>query len=266
MRSEVRGFHVIANGIRLHLLEYNGGRPPILILPGITSPAITWGFVAEQLAPAHTVFVLDSRGRGLSENRPGLGFTLQDYALDALGVMDCLDLEKPVILGHSMGARTAVRLGALAPERISRLILADPPLSGPGRVTYARSADSYLDAMREAGDNADVDEFRKKYHPNWTREQVALRLEWLPTCTEEAVLESLENMKKEDIFSDFAKISCPTLLIYAGNAAIISDEAAQEVVGLLADGRAMRVDNAGHMIPFDDLKTFIDAVNGFIAS
>ena len=41
--SEVR-----ANGVRLHLLRYGGQGPRLLLLPGITSPAITWGFVADR--------------------------------------------------------------------------------------------------------------------------------------------------------------------------------------------------------------------------
>jgi hypothetical protein len=45
------GFHVRANGIRQHVLRY-GGRAARLLVPGITSPAITWGFVAEELAQA----------------------------------------------------------------------------------------------------------------------------------------------------------------------------------------------------------------------
>lgn len=65
-----RGAHCMANGIRLHYLEFHSGpdQTPILLLPGITSPAMTWSFVAERLATTHRVFALDIRGRGLSES------------------------------------------------------------------------------------------------------------------------------------------------------------------------------------------------------
>ena len=44
------GYNVHANGIRQHLIRYAGpeGAPELLVIPGITSPAITWGFVAER--------------------------------------------------------------------------------------------------------------------------------------------------------------------------------------------------------------------------
>lgn len=77
----MRAGHLRANGIRLHYLDYAGGaphQPPILIVPGITSPAVTWAFAAEKLAESHRVIVVDLRGRGLSESRPGLGYSLED--------------------------------------------------------------------------------------------------------------------------------------------------------------------------------------------
>jgi N-formylmaleamate deformylase len=49
----IYGGNVQANGIRQHYLRYGGeqhaARPALILIPGITSPAITWGFVAEHL-------------------------------------------------------------------------------------------------------------------------------------------------------------------------------------------------------------------------
>ena len=42
------GGHVRANGIRQHYLRYGGKGAPLVLIPGITSPAITWGFVGER--------------------------------------------------------------------------------------------------------------------------------------------------------------------------------------------------------------------------
>ena len=64
-----RSAHCIANGIRLHYLDFSTARAaPRSVLPGITSPAATWAFVAERLAQTHRVVVPDIRGRGLSES------------------------------------------------------------------------------------------------------------------------------------------------------------------------------------------------------
>ena len=79
------GANVFANGIRQHYLRYGGKGRPIILIPGITSPAITWGFVAERLAERYDVYVLDVRGRGLSSTGPDLDYGLDAMAADVIG-------------------------------------------------------------------------------------------------------------------------------------------------------------------------------------
>lgn len=261
---EPRGAHCMANGIRLHYLDFNGSAPgaPILLLPGITSPAATWAFVAERLANRRRVIVPDIRGRGLSESRPGLGYSLDDYAADALSMINALALTDTVVIGHSMGARVAARLAATAPEAVAKLILVDPPLSGPGREPYPTPLVSYLSAHEAASNGASIEAFRAST-PRWTDEQIALRLEWLPTCSIEAITATHRNFHEEDVFPDFPKVKCPTLLIYATQARVVTAEAAADVVRLLPHGRAEGV-NAGHMIPWDNLDDFIEVMQRFL--
>ena len=75
---------------------------------------------------------------------------------------------------------------------------------------------------------------------------------------------SFEYFATEDVHALLPDISCRTLLIYAENGGMVTDDAAAEVVDALKDGRALRIDNVGHMIPWDDLDGFLSAVNGFI--
>ena len=66
------GANLPANGIRQHYLRYGGsdgpraGRDAVVVIPGITSPAITWGFVGERFGRSFDTYLLDVRGRGLS--------------------------------------------------------------------------------------------------------------------------------------------------------------------------------------------------------
>jgi N-formylmaleamate deformylase len=258
------GAHCTVQGIRLHYLEFGvrNKRPPILLLPGITSPAITWAFVAERLAASHRVIVPDIRGRGLSESRPGLGYTLDDYADDARGLIQELGLGQPTVIGHSMGARIAARLLAMDSGVASRLVLVDPPLSGPGRAPYPTPLSSYLSAIEAASHGATIEEFRR-FTPTWTDEQISLRLEWLPTCSVEAVTQTYRNFHEEDVFPDFPRIDCPTLLIYAAKAKVVSPEQAAAIAALLPNGKAIPV-QAGHMIPWDNLDDFLSAIRPFI--
>ena len=253
-------FYVEAKGIKLHFLQYGASRPQVLLIPGITSPAITWGSVGDRLGRHARITILDNRGRGLSDQRPGLGHTTEDYAEDAAGVIEALGLAPSVVLGHSMGARVAARLAARRPDLVRRCVLADPPVSGPGRRPYPSPLQKYLDDIDSASRGAAL-----AGNPKFSEAQNRLRREWLPTCSKEAVRLSHAAFHEDDMFADLPKIACPALLVYAGQGAVIADADAAEVTSLLQDGRAIKIDHVGHMMPFEDLDAFAAAVERFIA-
>jgi len=252
-------FYAEAKGIRLHFIQYGDAGPKLLLIPGITSPAITWGFVGEQLGRFAQVTILDNRGRGLSDQRAGLGHTTGDYADDAAGVIEALGLAPAIVLGHSMGARVAARLAAARPDLMRRCILADPPVSGPGRRPYPSPMQKYLDEIDAASRGEAF-----PANPKFGEEKNRLRREWLPTCSKEAVRLSHAAFHEEDMHADLPKIVCPTLLVYAGQGGVISDADATEVVSLLKDGRHIKIGHVGHMMPHEDLSAFVAAVKPFI--
>lgn len=258
-----RGSHRLVNGVRIHYLEHGSDGPPLVLLPGITSPAITWAFVSERLAEFSRVFTLDNRGRGLSSGGPDLGYGLADYADDTAGLIRSLGLERPVVLGHSMGARIAIKLAAAAPDVVGSLVLADPPVSGPGRRPYPIPLPWYIEGIDQASRGEPMS-VAGSLLANWTEEQLALREEWLPTCDKTAIAESHRSFEDEDIHSLMPSIECPTFLICAENGGTITPEDEREIAGLIGDYRSTRIPNVGHMIPWDDLDGFIDAVRGFV--
>ena len=191
-------------------------------------------------------------------------YRLDDYTADALGMIEAVALGRPVILGHSMGARIAIRLAATHPGSTTALILADPPLTGPGRRPYPTPLESYLTAHAAASRGATIDEFRL-LNPTWSDEQIALRLEWLPTCDVEAIAQTYAYFHSEDIHTDIANIACPALLIRAANAHVVTPEDAAEVVTLLKNGAVEEV-AAGHMIPWENLPGFLEPIERFLES
>jgi len=258
------GANVRANGIRQHYLRYGGRGEPLIVVPGITSPAITWGFVGERLGETHDTYVLDVRGRGLSEGGAALDYSLDSYAKDVAGFAAALELGRCTIVGHSMGARIAARLGSRFGEPVARLVLADPPLSGPGRRPYVKSLAFYLDAiaLAKAG-RLDAETMRKNY-PNWSETQLRLRAEWLHTCDETAIRESVRGFQEEEIHGDLPRLRVPTLLMVAGKGGVIDDEDIAEVRRLLPAIEVAKIDRASHMIPFDDLEAFLAAISSFM--
>ena len=84
MSQFLYGSNVAINQVRLHYLRYGGRGHALVLIPGITSPAITWGFVAEKLAQFFDVYVLDIRGRGLSSSGEHLQYDTDTCAQDIL--------------------------------------------------------------------------------------------------------------------------------------------------------------------------------------
>lgn len=252
------GYNVQANGIRNHLIRYQGQGPQLLLIPGITSPAITWGFVAERLADAFDVHVLDVRGRGLSETGD-LDYTLDALAADAVALAEVMD--QPIVLGHSMGARTAIRAAATK-DAFKGAILVDPPVSGPNRRPYPSLWPWYGDSIKMAVKGCSAQDM-KAYCPTWTEEQLALRAEWLHTCHWGAIRTAYDGFHTDDIHADFPKLTVPTRLVIAGGAPVIQDEDEAELKELLPSMEVRTVEGAGHMIPWDNLEGFLDAVMDF---
>ncbi|MGO6679011.1 alpha/beta fold hydrolase [Rhizobium leguminosarum] len=257
------GANVSANGIRQHYLRYGGKGRPVILIPGITSPAITWGFVAERLAERHDVYVLDVRGRGLSSTGPDLDYGLDAMAADVIGFAQALRVGAPALLGHSMGARIAMR-AANTGGAFSRLALIDPPVSGPGRRPYPSKLPWYVDSIRLALAGIDA-EGMKAFCPTWTESQLQLRAEWLHTCFEPAIVTAFEGFHKDDIFPDFATLKQPSMLMVAGRGGVIAPEDVAEIRGLNPAIEISRVPNAGHMIPWDDLDGFFEALGDFLS-
>ena len=259
------GANVQANGIRQHYLRYGSSKPPLVLVPGITSPAITWGFVGERLAQSHDVYVIDVRGRGLSSTGPDLKYGLDALADDLLAFVATLGLVRPAVLGHSMGARIAIRAAARDAQRFSQLVLVDPPVSGPGRRLYPSKLPWYVDSIRQATAGMDGDAMRA-FCPTWTPEQLALRAEWLHTCYEPAIVTAFNGFHEDDVHGDLSKITIPAGLMVAGRGGVIEKDDEEEMQRLLPALRIVRVENAGHMIPWDDFDGFTDAANFLLSS
>ncbi len=258
------GANVYANGIRQHYLRYGGKGPVVILIPGITSPAITWGFVAERLAETNDVYVIDVRGRGLSSSGPDLDYGLDAMAEDVVGLSQALGLDRPAVVGHSMGARIAMRAAASASEAFSRLVLVDPPVSGPGRRPYPSKLPWYVDSITLAEKGIDA-EGMKAFCPTWTLEQRQLRAEWLHTCYLPAIVTAFEDFHKDEIFGDFAKLKQHTMLMVAGRGGVIETVDEQEISGLNGAIEITRVPDAGHMIPWDDFDGFFLALGDFLS-
>ncbi len=265
------GANIHANGIRQHYLRYGGTqgarseRMAVVIIPGITSPALTWGFVGEHFGQYFDTYILDVRGRGLSSADDTLDYSLNRQAEDVINFAATLKLKNYAIVGHSMGARIGIRAASSKPAGLSSLVLIDPPVSGPGRRAYPSQLAWYIDSMQYAREGCSLEQMRT-FCPSWSDEQLLLRAEWLHTCNERAVIASFNSFHADDIHQDLPHIKIPTLLIAAGRGNVILQSDIDEIRGLMPQIEVTQVSNAGHMIPWDDESGFYAAFGNFLGT
>ena len=127
--------------VRLRATRWPGGGTPVLLLHGLASTRHIWDLVVPGLAGLR-VLALDQRGHGDSE-RPDGPYDGDTVVADALTALDALGLSRVVVVGHSWGAWTALRLAATAPSRVLAVVCVD------GGTLRMRDAGTSREQVRE---------------------------------------------------------------------------------------------------------------------
>ncbi|WP_411122862.1 alpha/beta fold hydrolase [Streptomyces sp. x-19] len=259
---------VRSGATRLHVLDYGGDGPALVVLPGITSPAVTMDFVARELTDLVRPLVVDVRGRGLSDGcgrepadggDDGRGYGLESYAEDTEAVIDGLGLTRPLLFGHSMGARIAAVVAARGTVALGGSVLADPPMSGPGRGPYPTTLAAFLGQLAEAERGTDADEVARSW-PRWPRREQELRARWLSSCDRRAVAATHRGFESEDFFAWWPAVTGPTALLYGAQSPVVTAAGAAQARAVLPSATVTAVPDAGHMLFWDNPPAALDAL------
>jgi pimeloyl-ACP methyl ester carboxylesterase len=106
-----------------HMSYVTGGHgPPLVLVHGLGTYSFTWRFVLPVLQQRYTIYAIDMLGCGESDKLD------VDYSLEALagylkGFLDAVGLERPIIIGHSMGGGITMMFCHLYPDRAERVVL-----------------------------------------------------------------------------------------------------------------------------------------------
>ncbi|MGI9026801.1 MAG: alpha/beta fold hydrolase [Burkholderiaceae bacterium] len=121
--------------------EQFGDGSPVVVLHGLFGSSTNWRRIARALSDRHRVFTVDLRNHGNSPWAATMAYA--EMAEDVVALFDRLDLQKPDVLGHSMGGKVAMTLALTGPQRLGRLVVVDiAPIS------YGDHFSSYTQAMR----------------------------------------------------------------------------------------------------------------------
>ena len=135
---------VVSNGLEFHYLEWgNNNCETILLLHGIGQQSHTWDFISLALASKYRVIALDARGHGDSEWAPNGDYSMEAYQQDLYCFVDAIRLDKFILMGHSMGGKTAYIFASRSPAKVKTLVIVD---TGP--TNNSRSANRISTFMR----------------------------------------------------------------------------------------------------------------------
>lgn len=250
--------------ISLAVTEYAGDGPPLLLLHGIGSSGASWWPVIDRLAERFRLIVPDWRGHGASD-KPDSGYLLPDYAADLAALIDAYQLERPLIVGHSLGGMITLHWARQYPDRALRIVVEDSPLR---RHPDVRGLFDGWIALASQPVEAAAAYYAREY-PTWTAAECRRRAETI-TSTQLAVFTELrdDNLRDDgaDRIAPLRAIQSPTLLVYGEVAAggMVPEEDAARFAATLPNVTTAQIPGGPHSLHRDRADEFLDIVVPFL--
>lgn len=281
---EVSGVHI--HYWRGESLRAGKPKPPLLLLHGLTGSGACWGPVARVLEGEFDVVMPDARGHGRS-SAPVEGLRYEDHAGDVVALIAALGLDRPFLLGHSMGGMTAALVAAMVAATVAGVaarpaartaartvaaktgpairgvVLADPTFLSQRRQREVWESGAAARHRRRLGRGEDelAAEARRR-HPRRAAETIALQC----AAQLQTQISAFEVLKPPapDYRQVVVAIRVPILLILAGAGGVVSRKSAGELRRLNPRVQIERIADAGHGIPFDQPERLAAAAARFL--
>jgi esterase len=249
----------------LHYKTFGSGEP-LIILHGLFGGWDNWYPVAKALSGRFGVYAIDQRNHGQSFHSDRFDYDVM--AQDLLIFMDRQRLAAAALLGHSMGAKTAMRFAALFPERVRRLIVVDITHRTTGGVT----AES-IEALRGLDLTAvarvkDADELLQPAIPDAGLRRFLLknldrtpdgRFRWKVNL--DAIRRNLPLICGPVDIRMFPK---PCLFIRGASSPYIADDDWPEIRRFFPQAELVTIPGSGHWPHVDNKTAFLQAVGDFL--
>lgn len=268
-----------AQPIVLACSDPRGQGRPLLLVHGFSHDCSVWSKLASGLAPGLRPIAVDLRGHGRSDWSPDGCYDLHDYARDLPATLDALDLERAIVVAHSLGGHAATLFAAAHPERVEALVLVDtgPTLALEGMLQIARDVGAGLRSFESI---AAWTRRLAQTHPLADPELIACmaqsgvvrRLDGrfeprLDPGTLSAGADDGDPLAEREalLWRALARVRCPTLVVRGGMSAILPEPVARRMVDeVLTDGRLETLPRAGHGVMLDDGPGLLGCLETFL--
>jgi pimeloyl-ACP methyl ester carboxylesterase len=252
---------------RLLNIKVIGEGQPLIILHGLFGSLDNWITLGKRFAQDFKVILVDQRNHGKSFHDDL--FNYSEMADDLNNLIDSLELEKPILLGHSMGGKTAMQYAAFHSVNIDKLIIADI-----GPKFYPVHHAVIIDALKAVNVSSiqkreDVDieltgliperGIRTFLMKNLKRDEGG-QFGWKMNLN--GISDSIEEVGKP--LDYYLPIETPTLFIRGSESQYIKDEDFEDIVEIFPEAKFSTIDGSGHWLHADNPKIFYELVMNFI--
>lgn len=256
------------NGTGIYYQQDGAGPPNFLLFNGAGCTTRTWGEIAEGLAGIGQVTRFDARGAGQSD-LPDEPYTLETLAADGRALLDYLEIQRAIIIGHAFGGRVAQIFTRDYPDRVLALILCGtggqfPPKLArvPGSTGEPASTD---DATREQIFFANYcgSEFRQQQPERAQRLLDEIRAESPGPASAELRRRAIQATPSETYWGT-TPASVPVLLLYGTEDRFGTIENANDLARRLKQAHLIFIEGAGHMAIREQPERLLEEIASFV--
>jgi pimeloyl-ACP methyl ester carboxylesterase/quercetin dioxygenase-like cupin family protein len=259
---------LLVDGAELHA-EIEGDGLPVVLVHGLGLQGALWNRVCAAFGPGYRLVRVDLRGGPRTRELERSDLSLGRWAADVGAVLDALELDHPVVVGHSLGATVALKLALDRPDAVRARVLigTEANLSNlaPRMLASAERIESGgLEAWIEGSwsQNPPFSHFSLQQNPEILDEYRNLLLEndaadYVRQCRAIASAESLSGR--------LAEVVPPTLVVVGGDDDRTLPEHGRELARQIPRARLVELPDVGHTIPLEAPAATAEAIERFIA-
>jgi pimeloyl-ACP methyl ester carboxylesterase len=242
------------------------GKTPLVLAHGSSDDGLCWTNLAKELESSFDIVMIDARGHGLTDP-PKPADPVDVQADDLAGIIRELKLDRPIVMGHSMGSFAAAAFAAKYPDVARAVILEDPNLAGRRAAATGANADPQARRAsvlaRNNRSEADLVADCMKNTPQWGRSECEI---WAPSKRRHHPDTALgRGIEARPAMSDlFAKITAPTLILKADAQGELRQQN-EKVAAILKRGEIVHIEGAGHNVRRDQKERTLAALKPFLA-
>ena len=247
--------------------------PPMVLLHGLTARKELWTSLLPFFTPRWQVYALDLRGHGVS-GRVASRYHLTDYARDVVAFLAHLPTPA-VVMGHSLGAATALAVAAACPTGTRAAVLLDPPLFNRNTGVAAMPAvqDWFRWVYQVVTTSSSFEQIVarcRESDPTATQEQIRVFADTVSGVAADAVATVLEDrlFAGVDLARTLRRIQCPLLLLHGDwdHGAAMRDDDAAFVREALPSAAIGKIPDGSHMFFQEQQEQVLQHIAEFAAS